>query len=314
MGTEKILITGACGQIGSILQKTLSARFGKENVICSDIQNPENQPPPYELFDVRDRNRFREIVEKHSITTVYHMAALLSASGEKNPALTWDINLNAWLHILEQAAELGVKKIFFPSTIAVFGPQTPRVNTPQYCNLTPTTVYGMSKAAGENWANYYFKRYGLDVRAIRYPGIISWDAMPGGGTTDYAVEIFIEAVRKGNYTSYIDANTRLPMMYMPDAIKATIDLMEAPAESIGVRTAYNLTAFSFSPSELAEKIKLHIPNFSIDYAPDFRQQIALSWPESIDDSAAQSDWNWAPDYDLDRMVVDIITNLQNTLR
>jgi nucleoside-diphosphate-sugar epimerase len=313
MSEKKILITGACGQIGSILSKALRAKHGHDQVICTDILPVDGQELPYYTLDVRDTETFKNIVSRENIGVVYHMAALLSASGEKNPMLTWEINLNAWLRILEASVELNMERIFFPSTIAVFGPQTPRVQTPQYCNLTPTTVYGMSKAAGENWGNYFFKRYGLDVRSLRYPGIISWDSQPGGGTTDYAVEIFHEAIRHKTYTSYIDAPTKLPMMYMPDAIKATLDLMDAPLESIKVRTAYNLTAFSFSPEELAAAIRVHIPEFTIQYDPDFRQKIAESWPESIDDSSSREDWGWQPAYSMEAMVADIIQNLQKTM-
>jgi nucleoside-diphosphate-sugar epimerase len=309
MSEKKILITGACGQIGSILRSALREKYGHDQVVCSDILPEDTQEGPYYRLDVRDTDAFREIVTKENIGIVYHMAALLSASGEKNPMLTWEINLNAWLRMLEASVELGIQRLFFPSTIAVFGPQTPRVDTPQYCNLTPTTVYGMSKAAGENWANYFYNRYGLDVRSLRYPGIISWDSQPGGGTTDYAVEIFHEAIKHKSYTSYIDAPTRLPMMYMPDAIKATMDLMEAPVEGLKVRTSYNLTAFSFSPEELAAAIRVHIPEFTIQYAPDFRQKIAASWPESIDDQTARTDWGWKPTYSMEAMVADIISNL-----
>jgi nucleoside-diphosphate-sugar epimerase len=311
MTKNKILITGACGQIGTILTKALRERYGHDQVICSDILPKSSQPTPYYELDVRDVSVMREILEKEQINTVYHMAALLSATGEKDIRLTWDINLNAWLNLMDLALQTQVEKIFFPSTIAVFGLQTPRIETPQYTNLTPGTVYGMSKAAGENWANYYFQRYKLDIRSIRYPGIISWDSQPGGGTTDYAVEIFHEALKTGSYCSYIDEHTRLPMMYMPDAIKATIELMEAPIEQIKVRTSYNLTAFSFSPGSLAKNIQKYIPDFQITYKPDFRQKIAESWPESIDDQDARQDWNWSPDYSMDDMVKDIITNLKS---
>lgn len=309
MVEKKILITGASGQIGSILSRVLSERYGPSYIVTSDIRNSGSNHLTFESLDIRDAARLKELIGDHNIGTIYHMAAILSANGEKDPRLTWEVNLDAWFRLLEIAIELNIEKIFFPSTIAVFGPYTPRDQTPQFCNLTPTTVYGMSKAAGENLANYFFHRYGLDVRSIRYPGIISWDSEPGGGTTDYAVEIFHEAIKHRRYTSYIDAHTRLPMMYMPDAIEATIQLMKADSNRIRIRTSYNLAAFSFTPAELAALIKNKIPDFVITYAPDFRQQIASSWPQSIDDSSSRQDWLWKPSYTLEAMVDDILDNL-----
>jgi nucleoside-diphosphate-sugar epimerase len=290
MSIPKILVTGANGQIGRVLTEALRNVYGNDAVLATDITKLETTKEPFEFLDILNNQRLREIVEDHKITQIYHLAAILSANGEWNPIKTWNINLNGLLAILELAREKEMDKIFFPSTIAVFGKTTPRINTPQDVPLLPTTVYGMSKSTGELWCNYYFQRYGVDVRSLRYPGIIGWQSLPAGGTTDYAVEIYHEALKNGKYECFLAENTRLPMMYMDDAIKATIDLMSAPKADIHVRYGYNLAAMSFSPAEIAQEIKKHIPNFEITYKPDFRQDIAASWTESIDDSKARTDW------------------------
>jgi nucleoside-diphosphate-sugar epimerase len=266
---------------------------------------------PFEFLDILNNQRLREIVDDHKINQIYHLAAILSASGEWNPIKTWNINLNGLLAILELAKEKEMDKVFFPSTIAVFGNTTPRINTPQDVPLLPSTVYGMSKSSGELWCSYYHTKYGLDVRSLRYPGIIGWQSLPAGGTTDYAVEIFHAALKEGHYECFLEENTRLPMMYMDDAIKATVDLMHAPKDQISIRYGYNLAAFSFTPSEIAAEIQKHIPGFTISYKPDFRQAIASSWSESIDDSMARKDWNWQPKYSLATMTADMIEQLRN---
>ncbi|MBK7700843.1 MAG: NAD-dependent epimerase/dehydratase family protein [Saprospiraceae bacterium] len=309
MSIPKILVTGANGQIGRVLTEALRNVYGNDAVLATDITKLETTKEPFEFLDILNNQRLREIVEDHKITQIYHLAAILSANGEWNPIKTWNINLNGLLAILELAREKEMDKIFFPSTIAVFGKTTPRINTPQDVPLLPTTVYGMSKSTGELWCNYYFQRYGVDVRSLRYPGIIGWQSLPAGGTTDYAVEIYHEALKNGKYECFLAENTRLPMMYMDDAIKATIDLMSAPKADIHVRYGYNLAAMSFSPAEIAQEIKKHIPNFEITYKPDFRQDIAASWTESIDDSKARSDWKWKPDFDLKKMTIDMLSHL-----
>lgn len=305
----RILITGGCGQIGTVLSKALQDKHGFDNVIVTDIRSSPPFECVYEQLDVTDSNKLFYLISKYHVSQLYHLAAILSAKGEANPIFTWNINMNGLLNILESAKNYQLDRVFYPSTIAVFGLLTPRIDTPQHTNLTPETVYGISKAAGENWCNYYFKKYGVDVRSLRYPGIISWDTQPGGGTTDYAVDIFHKAVETGKYESYIDQGTRLPMMYMPDAIKATLELMDAPKETIKVRTSYNVAAMSFTPAELAVAIQQHLPDFQITYQPDFRQAIAASWPESIDDREARKDWNWQESFDLAAMTSDIIKNL-----
>ena len=309
MSNPKILVTGANGQIGRVLTEALRKVYGNNAVLATDITKLDATHEPFEFLDILNNQRLREIVEDHKITQIYHLAAILSANGEWNPIKTWNINLNGLLAILELAREKEMDKIFFPSTIAVFGKTTPRINTPQDVPLLPTTVYGMSKSTGELWCNYYFQRYGVDVRSLRYPGIIGWQSLPAGGTTDYAVEIYHEALKNGKYECFLAENTRLPMMYMDDAIKATIDLMSAPKADIHVRYGYNLAAMSFSPAEIAQEIKKHIPNFEITYKPDFRQDIAASWTESIDDSKARSDWKWKPDFDLEKMTIDMLSHL-----
>ncbi len=309
MPDTKILVTGACGQIGTLLSTTLQERYGFDNVIASDIRSSATFSCIYEQLDVTDANKLFYLISKYQITQIYHLAAILSAKGEANPIFTWNINMNGLLNVLEAAKNYKLEKVFYPSTIAVFGNQTPRVGTPQWPNLTPETVYGISKVAGENWCNYYFQKFDVDVRSLRYPGIISWDTLPGGGTTDYAVEIFHEAIKRQSYTSYIAEHTALPMMYMPDAIRATLELMDTAKENVKVRTSYNVGAMTFNPAELSEEIKKHIPDFVIEYEPDFRQEIAASWPESINDTDARTDWGWKESYGLADMCQDIIHNL-----
>lgn len=300
----KILIIGACGQIGTELTEQLRAQYGTDNVIASDIRKLNNDVVNNGLFEVvnaLDFNQIEHLVEQHQITDVYLMAALLSATAEKNPAFAWDLNMNSLFHVLNIAKSGKIKKVFWPSSIAVFGPTTPRVETPQYTIMEPTTVYGISKQAGERWCEYYHQQYGVDVRSIRYPGLISWSTPPGGGTTDYAVEIFHKALEDGNYECFLSENTNLPMMYMEDAIRATIEIMQAPAEAIKIRSSYNLAGMSFTPAQIASEIQNHLPDFDINYAPDFRQKIADSWPDSIDDTHARHDWQWQHRFDLDKM-------------
>ncbi len=306
----KILVTGANGQIGRVLTEELRIKYGTNAVLATDITKLSVTVEPFEFLDILNIQRLREIIIDHGINQIYHLAAILSANGEWNPLKTWNINLNGLLSVLDLAREFNMQKVFFPSTIAVFGTTTPRIKTAQDVPLLPSTVYGISKATGELWCNYYFKRYGLDVRSLRYPGIIGWQSLPAGGTTDYAVEIFHAALKDKQYTCFLKEDTRLPMMYMDDAIKATIDLMEAPSETISVRYSYNLAAMSFTPAEIASEIQKHIPEFSISYEPDFRQDIAASWSETIDDSVARNDWNWKPKYDLPSMTKDMLDHLK----
>jgi len=261
-------------------------------------------------LDVLDNNNLEQIIDSEKVTEIYHLAALLSATGEKYPEKAWELNVDGLLNVLNAARKFKIEKIFWPSTIAVFGPHTPKENTPQYCVMDPNTVYGFSKQAGERWCEYYFEKFGVDVRSIRYPGLIGWKAAPGGGTTDYAVHIFYDALKNAHYTSFLNEGTTLPMMYMEDAIRATIDLMEAPAKQISIRSSYNLAGCSFAPEEISQEIKKHIPDFKIDYAPDFRQAIADSWPKSIDDSFAQKDWGWKPTFTLEKMVADMLENIK----
>jgi nucleoside-diphosphate-sugar epimerase len=309
----KILIIGACGQIGTELTEQLRAQYGTENVIASDIRKLNNDVVNNGLFEVvnaLDFNQIEHLVEQYQITDVYLMAALLSATAEKNPAFAWDLNMNSLFHVLNIAKSGKIKKVFWPSSIAVFGPSTPRVDTPQYTIMEPTTVYGISKQAGERWCEYYHQQYGVDVRSIRYPGLISWSTPPGGGTTDYAVEIFHKALEEGNYECFLSENTNLPMMYMEDAIRATIEIMQAPAADIKIRSSYNLAGMSFTPAEIATEIQKHLPEFTISYAPDFRQKIADSWPDSIDDSHARTDWKWQHRYDLEKMTSTMLEALK----
>jgi len=312
----KILIIGACGQIGTELTQKLREIYGNDNVVASDIRKLNIDVVNDGIFEVvnaLDYNQIEHLVEKYQITDVYLMAALLSATAEKNPAFAWDLNMNSLFHVLNLAKAGKIKKIYWPSSIAVFGPTTPRENTPQYTIMEPSTVYGISKQTGERWCEYYHKQYGVDVRSLRYPGLISWSSPPGGGTTDYAVDIYHKAITEGKFTSFLSENSGLPMMYMDDAIKATINIMQAPAEQIKIRSSYNLSGMSFTPKEIAAEIKKHYPDFTINYEPDFRQKIADSWPASIDDAAARKDWGWKNDFNLENMTVEMFTQLKATM-
>ena len=311
--STKILIIGACGQIGTELTKTLREKYGVDNVIASDIRKLNNDVVNNGIFEVinaLDYKKIQHIIEKYQVTDVYLMAALLSATAEKNPAFAWDLNMNSLFHVLNLAKTGLIKKIFWPSSIAVFGPTTPRELTPQTTVMEPSTVYGISKLAGERWCEYYYKQYGVDIRSIRYPGLISWTTPPGGGTTDYAVEIFHEALKNNKYTCFLKEESALPMMYMDDAIKATINIMEAPIENIKIHSSYNLAGISFTPNDIAIAIQQHLPEFKIDYKPDFRQNIADSWPKSIDDSNAQKDWGWHHQFDLNAIVETMLYHLK----
>lgn len=307
---EKILVTGANGQIGTVLCAELRKIYGKDQVLASDIKRASDNNEPYIFLDILNEQRLREVIDDHGITQVYHLAAILSANGEWNPMKTWNINLNGLLSILNLAKEHHIKKIFFPSTIAVFGNTTPKVNTAQNVPLLPETVYGISKVAGEMWCNYYNNRYGVDVRSVRYPGIISHQSIPSGGTTDYAVEIFHGIIKENHYQCFLKADTALPMMYIPDAIRATIELMQAPSEDIKVRSSYNLSAMSFTPAEIFEEIQKKYPDATIKYQPDFRQSIAEAWSSSIDDSEARNDWKWQHEYDLEALTTDMIKHIR----
>lgn len=308
---EKVLIIGAGGQIGLELTENLSQIYGHENIVPSDLKETDSfQKNPFEKLDALDKNALFEIVKKHGITQIYHLAAMLSATGEQNPMFAWKLNMESLFHVLDLAKEKHIKQIYWPSSIAVFGPTTPQQNTPQYTVMEPSTIYGISKQAGERWCEWYFKKFGVDVRSLRYPGLIGWKSAPGGGTTDYAVHIFHEALKKGTYESFLSENTALPMMHMEDAIRATIELMHAPSETIKIRGSYNLSGISFSPKEIAAEIKKHIPDFSITYKPDFRQAIADSWPKSINDDNARKDWNWKEKYDLPKLVENMLVNLK----
>ncbi|MDX1761318.1 MAG: NAD-dependent epimerase/dehydratase family protein [Christiangramia sp.] len=313
----RILIIGACGQIGTELTLKLREIHGNDQVIASDIREGAEelmQSGPFELLNATDEPHIREVIEKYEVRVVYLMAAMLSATAEKAPMKAWDLNMDSLFHILNLSKEGKIDKVFWPSSIAVFGPTTPKDNTPQTTIMEPTTVYGISKQTGERWCEYYHRKFGVDVRSIRYPGIISYKTLPGGGTTDYAIEIFHEAIKNGEYTSFLAKDAALPMMYMDDAIKATIDIMDAPAEKIKVRSSYNLAAISFTPAVLAEEIKKHLQNFEISYEPDFRQSIAESWPSSIDDTAAREDWGWNHNFDLEKMTTTMLDGVGKTLK
>ena len=310
MQQDTILVTGACGQIGSELVMLLRKNYA--NVIASDLREPVGdlkESGIFETLDVLDKKRLGEIIQKHKVTQIYHLAAILSATGERNPKLAWQINMDGLHNILEVCVENKIGKLFFPSTIAVFGPTTPAINTPQHTIAEPSTVYGISKLTGESWCAYYYAKKGLDVRSLRYPGLISYKTQAGGGTTDYAVEIFFDAIKNGRYDCFLAADTMLPMMYMPDAIRGTVELMEAAAEKITIRSSYNFSAISFTPAQLAAEIKLVKPDFEIVYNPDYRQNIAASWPKSIDDSFARKDWQWQPQFDLKAMCQDMLQNI-----
>lgn len=310
--SETILILGAGGQIGGELTGKLRSIYGNQQVIATDIRNNDRleKQGPFEIIDATDEEAILEVVKKYGVTQIYLLAALLSATGEKFPQKAWDLNMTSLLAVLNIAKEKHIKQVYWPSSIAAFGPTTPKKNTPQRTIMEPSTVYGISKISGEFWCNYYHEKYGVDVRSLRYPGIISWKTKPGGGTTDYAVDIFFKAVEQGSYECFLKPNTRLPMMYMEDAVNATIQIMQADIKDIQIRTSYNLSAIDFTPEELANEIKKFIPDFSISYKPDFRQEIADSWPQTIDDSHARSDWKWSHSYNLSAMTEDIINNLQ----
>lgn len=312
--TPKILLIGANGQIGTELAEALVERHGRAAVVTSDLVSTGRIPGlAHETLDATDTGALTQIVERHGITQVYHLAAALSARGEQHPMWAWDLNMKSLLNVLEVARSHRLQRVFWPSSIAAFGPGTPRDGTPQHTVMDPSTVYGISKLAGEGWCAWYHRNHGVDVRSLRYPGLISWKTPPGGGTTDYAVEIFHAALKEGRYTSFLRADTALPMMYMPDAIRATLELMEAPAETVRERHSYNLAGISFTPAQIATAIRRRLPGFAFDEAPDFRQAIADSWPRRIDDSAAQQDWGWRPAYDLEAMVDDMLAHLRPRL-
>jgi nucleoside-diphosphate-sugar epimerase len=309
---EKILVIGASGQIGVELTLALRKMYGDHNVLASDLREENHLlkgTGPYVSLDVMNKEMLHVLILRQGITQIYLLAAILSATGEKNPNLAWNLNMQGLLNVLDIAREENIHKVYWPSSIAVFGPSSPKQNCPQQTIIEPSTVYGISKYAGEFWCNYFHMKYGVDVRSLRYPGLISYKSAPGGGTTDYAIEIYIDALKEKKYTSFLKEGTYLPMMYMPDAIRATIELMEAPAEKISIRTSYNLAGMSFSPKEISAEIKKHIPEFAISYEPDYRQQIADSWPQSIDDSVAHKDWGWKPEYDLSKMTKDMLANI-----
>ncbi|WP_207535981.1 NAD-dependent epimerase/dehydratase family protein [Desertivirga arenae] len=312
MQREKILITGANGQIGKVLTVALREVFGLENVVATDLRSPNISQGIFEQLDATDFEAMSSVVVKHGITQLYHLAAVLSARGEADPTGSWHINMNSTLNVLEAGRIFKLSKVFIPSSIAVFGSSAPKEGVHQCFYPEPETVYGIAKVAGENWGAYYFNKYGLDVRSLRFPGVIGYQSAPGGGTTDYAVEIFHKAISEKSYTCFLEKHTRLPMIYMDDAIRATLRLMEAPADRISIRTAYNLQALSFSPEQLATEIQQHIPDFSIEYKPDFRQKIAEGWPGSIDDSLARHDWNWKPAYGLQSLTKDMIKHLSES--
>ncbi len=310
---DRILITGAFGQIGSELVPALQKEYGFDNVIAHGHHNiPENFQGTVERGEITDRQLLNALIKKYNITTVFHLVSLLSAKGEVDPMVTWDINMTGLLHILNLAKENNLK-VFWPSSIAAFGPTTPRVNTPQRTVLEPTTMYGVTKVSGENLVHYYHLKYGVDIRSVRYPGLISWKQEPGGGTTDYAVAIYYEALKTGNYDCFVSENTTLPMMYMDDAIRGTLELMAADSAKLSVHTSYNFAAMSFTAKELADNIKKHIPNLTVSYKPDHRQAIADSWPQSIDDKQAREDWGWHPKIDLDTMTKIMLENLRKKL-
>ena len=310
---KRILIIGASGQIGNELTMYLRNMYSNQNVIASDIREASNvvmESGPFEILDAMDYPAIEKIVTNYNITDVYLMAAMLSATAEKYPIKGWDLNMTSLFNVLNLARDKKIEKVFWPSSIAVFGPTTPKINTPQHTIMEPATVYGISKQTGERWCEYYHKRYGVDVRSIRYPGLISYKTLPGGGTTDYAIEIFHKALKDKKYTCFLTAQTALPMMFMDDAINATVNIMLAPPQKIKIRNAYNLAALSFNPQELAASIQKHIPDFTINYKPDFRQAIADSWPASIDDAVARKDWEWQHTIDLDKMTKIMIDNLK----
>jgi len=309
---ESIIILGSNGQIGTELASALRLTYGNASVLASDIKHPSNLAPNenFEIINVLDKESLSKLFKKYQPTQVYLLAALLSATAEQFPKKAWDLNMNGLLNVLELALEHKVSKVFWPSSIAVFGPHSPKENSPQYCTMDPNTVYGLSKLSGERWCEYYFLKYGLDVRSIRYPGIISWKTPPGGGTTDYAIHIFHEALKSGAYTSFLSADTKLPMLYMDDAIQGTLDLMKAPTEKLRIRSSYNITGCSFTPAQVGVEIAKHVPGFNLTYSSgDSRQAIADSWPSSIDDQYAQADWGWKPKFNLSAITAEMLNNL-----
>jgi threonine 3-dehydrogenase len=314
MKRETILVIGANGQIGTALLPQLQNRFGVNNVIAADLRKPQSEQGIFELLDATKPDALTEVVRRHRVTQIYHLAAVLSAKGESDPLWAWNLNMQTVLNVLEVARLHKIRKLFIPSSIAAFGEHAPKYETPQTAFLDPATVYGISKVAAENWSLYYHKRYGLDVRSLRYPGVISYQSMPGGGTTDYAVAIFHEAVQGHDFECFLAEDTLLPMIYMDDALRATLELMDAPESKISVRTSYNLAGMSFTPAELTAAIQVYFPNFVTQYKPDFRQAIAESWPKTIDDSVARYDWGWKPAFDLARMTQEMIANLTTVYR
>ncbi len=314
MKKETVLVIGSCGQLGTELVEALRGIYGNDNVIASDVRKGAGdvfEKGPFELLDILDINRWKEILNTYKPTQVYHLAALLSATAEQQPEFAWKLNMQGLFHVLDAAKEAGtsIGRVYWPSSIAAFGPNTPRIDTPQYGPMDPTTVYGISKYAGELYIQYYYNRYGVDTRSLRYPGLIGHKSDPGGGTTDYAVAIYHDALKEQKHTCFLKEGTTLPMLYMPDALKATLEVMHAPAENIKMRMSYNLAGMSFAPEEIANSIKKHIPNFEISYTPDYRQAIADSWPAVIDDSLAREHWGWKPDYDLALMTSDMLENI-----
>ena len=314
---RKILVTGAVGQVGTDLVPALRARFDPGNVVAAGHRTPPSEAfrsaGPYTTLDATDMDALRALVREHDVGVIYHLATLLSADGEKNPERAWRVNVGSLKNVLDLAVEQEMTQVFWPSSIAVFGPTTPRADTPQRTILEPTTMYGVTKVTGENLCNYYHTRHGLDVRGIRYPGLISYETFPGGGTTDYSVEIFVSAVEQGHYTCFVNADTALPLMYMDDAIRATVGVMEADASRISVRTSYNVTALSFTAGELAAEVARRVEGFTCDFEPDFRQAIADSWPDSMDDSVARHDWGWKPEYDLPALVDTMLAGVRAKL-
>ncbi|HCY97788.1 MAG: NAD-dependent epimerase/dehydratase family protein [Polaribacter sp.] len=311
--SESILIIGASGQIGNELTQALRLQYGNKQVIASDIREGDEEmmrSGPFEIMDATDKEGILSIVKKYKVTQVYLLAAMLSVTAEEHPKKAWDLNMNALLGVLDLAKEKHIKQVYWPSSIAVFGSTTPKENTPQKTIMEPSTVYGISKLSGEFWCNYYHEKYGVDVRSIRYPGIISWKTKPGGGTTDYAIDIYFKALKEGAYECFLSEETRLPMMYMDDAVAATIQLMQAKPADVKLRTGYNLAAIDFTPAEMALEIKKHLPDFKISYKPDFRQKIAASWPSSIDDTAARKDWNWQHQFDLAAITKEMLKNIK----
>lgn len=309
MSKTVILVTGSGGQIGTVLVEALRKKYGVDNVIATDLK-PRSDIANYEQLDINNISLFRDLIKKYQVNQIYHLAALLSSKGEENIHKTWDINLMAYLRILELSRELRIDKIFFPSTIGIYGQSTPKEDTPQHASFEPETMYGITKYTGELWSAYYRKRYNMDIRSLRYPGVISYQSIPKGGTTDYAVEIFFEAIKKQSYTCYLSQDTALPMIYMPDVIRATLLLMDAPKSDLSLDMSYNVSGFSITPSILYQEIKKHIPEFQIQYQPDQRQKIADSWTGSIDDSYARNDWNWNPAYDIPSMTKNMIENIK----